>query len=112
MKQVIIMRSDLGMGKGKIACQACHASVDAALKASNETMKTWRNNGMPKIVLKVASQSALYDFIQQAKDADLITAVISDAGRTQLEPGTVTCGAIGPAEEEDIDRICRDLPLM
>ena len=28
MKQVIIMRTDLKMGKGKIAAQACHASLN------------------------------------------------------------------------------------
>jgi len=100
------------MGKGKIAAQVAHASVDASLKASPITMKTWRREGMMKIVVKIASQEALYDYIQQAKDVGIITAVIADAGRTQLQPGTVTCGAIGPGDEDEIDQICKELPLL
>ena len=112
MKQIIIVRSDLKMGKGKMAAQVAHASVDATLKAGADVMKDWRKDGMGKIVVKIENQDKLYKYIQHAKDAGLITAIISDAGRTQLEPGTVTCGAIGPGDDEKIDKICKDLSLM
>jgi PTH2 family peptidyl-tRNA hydrolase len=68
--------------------------------------------GMKKVALKVDSLQDLYKFIQMAKDDGLVTSIISDAGRTVVEPGTVTCGAIGPADEDDVDRIVGDLKLM
>jgi PTH2 family peptidyl-tRNA hydrolase len=67
---------------------------------------------MPKIVLKVKNKESLYKHIQAAKDAHIPTAIITDAGKTTVEPGTVTCGAIGPAAEETVDSITADLPLL
>jgi len=111
-KQAILVREDLKLPKGKMAAQAAHASVDAVLKANKDTVKYWRQEGMGKIVLKVETEKELYDLIQLAKDEDIVTSVITDAGKTVVEPGTVTCGAIGPDTEENIDRITGKLKLM
>ncbi|MBW2999700.1 peptidyl-tRNA hydrolase Pth2 [Candidatus Woesearchaeota archaeon] len=111
-KQVILVREDLKLPKGKMAAQAAHASVDAVLKAEDETVKEWRKEGMKKIVLKVKDEKELYSYVQQAKDYGLTTAVISDAGHTIVEPGTVTCAAIGPNGERDVDKITGHLPTM
>ncbi|MEA3399051.1 MAG: peptidyl-tRNA hydrolase Pth2 [Patescibacteria group bacterium] len=111
-KQVIIIRADLKLPKGKIAAQAAHASVDCVLKAEKEIVRTWRSQGMKKIALKVSSEKELYKYIQQAKDKGLVTSVITDAGKTVVAPGTVTCGAIGPNEEADIDIIVKDIKLL
>lgn len=116
-KQVILVRSDLKMPKGKIAAQAAHASVDAVLKqlsgsSGREAVKNWRMAGMKKIAVKVQDEKELYKYIQQAKDAGLVTSIITDAGKTVVAPGTVTCGAIGPDEEEDIDKITEKIPLL
>lgn len=116
-KQVILVRQDLKLPKGKIAAQAAHASVDAVLKSlsvigGQSIVKSWRQEGMRKIALKVSDEKELYKFIQQAKDVGLVTSVITDAGKTVVAPGTVTCGAIGPAEIGVIDRITKDIPLL
>ena len=111
-KQAILVRSDLKLPKGKMAAQAAHASVEATLKVSDSTVKAWRQQGMPKIVLKVDNEKALYAYLQKAKDDGIITSSITDAGRTTVEPGTVTCGAIGPGPEQDIDLITKELKLM
>ena len=63
-------------------------------------------------MLKVVDQKELYRYIQLAKDSSLVTSVISDAGRTIVEPGTVTCGAIGPGPEDKIDSITGDLGMV
>ncbi len=110
-KQVLLIRTDLKMGKGKIAAQASHASVECILKSNRDDVKAWRDQGMKKAVLKVASKEELFKYKQHAEDAGLVTALITDAGHTEVEPGTVTCLGIGPAEEEKINKITGDLQL-
>ena len=111
-KQIILIRSDLKLPKGKIAAQSAHASVEAVLKAPQIIVRSWRSQGMKKVAVKVDDQAMLYKHIQIAKDQGITTSVITDAGRTVVEPGTVTCGAIGPAKEEDVDRITSELKLL
>ena len=111
-KQVILMRQDLKLPTGKAIAQGAHAAVEAAHRATERDYKAWRAEGMAKIVVKVPDEKNLRRFIQDAKDIGLATATITDAGKTVIAPGTVTCGAIGPASEKDLDPITRDLPLM
>ncbi len=112
MKQAIIVRQDLKLPKGKAAAQAAHASVEAVLRSDKEDIKNWRMSGMAKIVLKVENEKELLKLNQFAKDAGLVTAVITDAGRTVVAPGTRTCMAIGPNEDEKIDEIISELKLL
>ena len=111
-KQAILIRQDLNLPKGKMAAQAAHAAVQAVLNGEKPQIKEWRDTGMKKIVLKVADENELIRFLQNAKDAGLTTALITDAGRTIVEPGTRTCIAIGPNDEKDIDRLTANLKLM
>ena len=67
---------------------------------------------MAKIVLKVEDEKELLKYNQRAKDSKLITALITDAGKTTIEPGTKTCVAIGPNISEKIDLIVKDLRLL
>ena len=111
-KQVILVRTDLKLPRGKACSQAAHASVDAVLKADSVIVKKWRQLGMAKIVVKVKDEKELIKYFQIAKDADLPAALITDAGKTVVAPGTKTCVAIGPAEEEEIDKITGELTLL
>lgn len=111
LKQVIVIRGDLKLPRGKAAAQAAHAAVEAAHRADRELYQAWRASGMAKIVVKVNGEEELYRLIQQAKDAGLATATITDAGKTVVAPGTVTCGAIGPAPAERVDPITERLQL-
>jgi len=111
-KQAILVRQDLQLPKGKAAAQVAHASVEAVLKSKDEIVKSWRQEGMAKIVLKVADEKELHKFIQIAKDDGLVTATITDAGHTVVEPGTLTCAAIGPDAEDLVDSITKDLKLL
>lgn len=105
MKQCIIIRKDLGMSQGKTAVQAAHASVEAVLGSDKNKVKEWRKEGMKKIALKVDDIKELFRIKDEAKQFGLVTAIISDAGMTELSPGTVTCIAIGPDYEEKIDKV-------
>ena len=111
-KQVIIIRQDLKLPKGKAVAQAAHASVDAVLKSNDAVVKKWRQMGMAKIALKVKDEKELVKLFQKAKDHDLVASLITDAGKTVVAPGTKTCVAIGPAEEEEIDLITGELSLL
>lgn len=111
-KQVILVRSDLKLPPGKLAAQVAHASVEAVLRSDKEIVRAWHNQGMKKIVLKVATLKGMKKYMQLAKDAGLTTALITDAGRTVLQPGTQTCCAIGPDAEDDIDAVTGDLKMV
>ncbi|MFW6378585.1 MAG: peptidyl-tRNA hydrolase Pth2 [Nanoarchaeota archaeon] len=111
-KQTIMVRTDLKLPKGKMATQVAHASVEAVLKAPSSDIRAWRSEGMKKVVVKVADDKDLYKHIQMAKDEGLVTSVITDAGKTVIAPGTVTCGAIGPAKEDAVDGLTQDLKLV
>ncbi|MFB6124746.1 MAG: peptidyl-tRNA hydrolase Pth2 [Halanaeroarchaeum sp.] len=111
MKQAIVARADLGMGEGKLAAQVAHASLMAFEHASESDRRAWKQGGQKKIVLKVNGERALFELQEDAKIAGLPTGLVKDAGHTQLEPGTPTAVAIGPASEEAVDRITGDLPL-
>jgi len=112
MKQAIVARADLGMGPGKLAAQVAHAALNAYEDADDDARSAWRAGGQTKVVLKVDDEPTLLSLAEDARRAGLPVAVVRDAGRTQLDPGTVTALGIGPAEDEAVDRITGDLSLF
>ncbi|MBS3171385.1 peptidyl-tRNA hydrolase Pth2 [Candidatus Woesearchaeota archaeon] len=112
MKQAILVRNDLKMPKGKMSAQSSHASVEAVLKSDKEKINEWKKDGMMKVVLKVDNEKELLKYNQQAKDSGLITAMITDAGKTFFKEPTKTCLAIGPDKEEKIDKVTGKLKLI
>lgn len=111
MKQAIVARTDVGMGKGKLAAQVAHASLSAYEDADERTRRAWKGAGQKKVVLKASGESQLFELADRAEREGLAHAVIRDAGHTQLEPGTVTCLGVGPGPEEAVDRVTGDLSL-
>ena len=114
-KMVIVMRSDLKMSKGKLAAQAAHAAVNCAFAAKKKDPKgfdRWYSEGQKKVVLKVDSLERLYE-IKAIVDANSITnSIITDAGRTEIAPGTVTCIGIGPSTDAILDKITGELSML
>ena len=111
-KQIIVVRKDLKMSAGKIAAQSSHSSTEATLKSEDPKVKVWRNSGMKKIVLNVNSKEELLDVKREADKMGLVTALIKDAGKTQIEPGSITCLGIGPDSEEKLNKISGKLKLL
>jgi len=109
LKQVIVARKDLNLSKGKLSAQVAHASVSAADKS--EWKKNWMRQGQKKSVLKVETLKELIDIFMRAKDSGLPTELIQDMGKTEIPTGTKTCVGIGPAPEEEIDRVTGELKL-
>jgi len=114
-KQMIILRADLAMSKGKIAAQAGHAAVSAAEVARKRFSKWWRawmEEGQCKIAVKVKDERELLELKKQAEKLRLPYALIYDRGLTELPPNTLTCLGIGPAPCELVDEITGKLALL
>ena len=114
-KQVIVLRTDIKMSKGKMAAQAGHAAVSAteyARKNRPEWWNPWMSEGQCKIAVKVTSEQELLELERKARNAGLPAALIVDRGLTELPPDTTTCLGIGPAPSDKVDIITGNLPLL
>jgi len=114
-KQVIILRTDLGMSKGKIAAQAGHAAVAAAEEArkrNSDWWRAWLREGQCKIAVKAGSAKELTELEREAKEMRLPCALITDRGLTELPPATLTCLGIGPAPSSKVYEITGTLSLF
>ncbi|WP_266074919.1 peptidyl-tRNA hydrolase Pth2 [Haladaptatus caseinilyticus] len=111
MKQAIVARTDIGMGRGKLAAQVAHASLSAYEETGRKARKRWKGEGQKKVVLKASGEKAIFQLAEKARAEGLPHAVIRDAGHTQLDPGTVTALAVGPADDDLVDRVTGDLSL-
>jgi PTH2 family peptidyl-tRNA hydrolase len=114
-KQAIVVRQDLKMSKGKTAAQVAHAAVSSYASANDrrrEWASAWLGEGQKKVILKVASLEELFEIKKMAEIERIPNSLISDAGLTELEPGTVTCLGVGPAPEGLIDKVTGGLKLL
>ena len=115
VKQVIAIRKDLKLGKGKLAAHVAHASLAAYRKASKkdpDVVEEWMSGGEKKVVVSVNSESEILELFEIVKRRSIPCELIRDAGLTQISPGTITALGIGPWEEEEIDRLTGHLKLL
>ena len=119
MKQVIVMRNDLNMRKGKMIAQGAHASImflqDALHfgRGLTEEEQQWVNTGYKKVCVRADSIQELLKIHLQAKEAGLKSFLILDEGHTEFGGvATHSCLAIGPHSEEKIDKITGSLKLL
>jgi len=140
VKQIIVIRKDLKMRKGKIAAQAAHASMKVLLdnmifederrphpflvidskftKLSSVMHKKgclyrWLNGAFTKVVVSVDSEEELFEIKQKAMDAGIVNALITDAGKTEFHGvPTNTALAIGPEWASKLEPITGDLKLL
>jgi len=133
-KQVLVIRKDLNMRKGKMCAQASHAcmafltkgmywaSVNDGFEFSTETIYDWReveeinywlNHSFRKICVYVNSEEELRELHQKALDNGLISHLIIDNGATEFNGvPTMTCCAIGPHWDSKFEGITDKLPLL
>ena len=114
-KQVILVRADLKMSKGKTCAQVAHASLSSAENTAitrPDWYKAWKSEGQKKVVVEVRNDKELAEFFEKAERADLPCYLVNDAGLTELKPDTTTALGIGPAPEDLIDQITGELKLL
>jgi len=119
-KQVIVIRRDLKMRRGKEIAQGAHASMAFMSKwiqhkkppKMDKHVQDWIFGGCAKICCYVGSEEELLELYQKAKDAKIISHLITDSGKTEFhnEP-THTAIAIGPDYNTKIDTITGHLKL-
>ncbi|KAG6006748.1 hypothetical protein E4U21_006733 [Claviceps maximensis] len=119
-KLVLVVRTDLGMTKGKIAAQCSHATLACykTLVRSNpdspqaKLLKRWEKRGQAKIAVQVKSEKELTELRWKARDLGLTAEVIQDAGRTQIDPGSLTVLGVGPGPKSLVDQVTGHLKLL
>jgi peptidyl-tRNA hydrolase, PTH2 family len=117
LKMVLCVRTDLKMTKGKIAAQCVHAALGAcrdamANKKTNAILKFWTMTGEKTVALQCDSEKSMMELQELAKQSGLVCHICCDAGRTQVEAGSFTVLAIGPAKKSQIDAITGTLKLL
>jgi len=128
-KQVIVMRKDLNMRKGKMVSQGSHASLKVffdKMKSewihedikryhflANMDMVEWIDGEFTKITVYVKSEEELLEIHNKAKQSGIPCSLIKDKGHTEFNGvETYTCCAIGPDSIEKVDIITSHLPLL
>lgn len=124
-KQVIALRKDLGMGKGKLVAQGAHASLAAVLSRADRSTEgelrvpldqdigPWLEGRFTKICVGVPDEDALLALYTRALALGLPCALIKDSGFTQFNGvPTHTAVAVGPAPLDAVDHITGDLKLF
>ena len=115
VKLVLIINNGLKMGKGKIAAQAGHASVQATLNAGQKSplvLDAWLSSGQKKVCLKGDDADHLLALEKLAIEGGLLTSKVHDAGHTQIPSGSLTVLAIGPCQDELVEKITGTLKLL
>ncbi|KAI0389445.1 PTH2-domain-containing protein [Xylariaceae sp. FL0594] len=122
-KLVLVVRTDLGMTKGKIAAQCSHATLAcykslsrAAARDPNSAeakiLQRWERLGQAKIAVQVKSEDELLTLMGTARSLSITAEVIQDAGRTQIDPGSLTVLGVGPAPKSLVDQVTGGLKLL
>lgn len=132
IRQVIVMRNDLGMRKGKMIAQGAHASMKVLLDRLEGVspangpgrnhanlvigvtmpMLLWTQGLFTKICVRVSSEVQLLEIYEKGQEAQLPCALIQDAGLTEFKEPTYTCCAVGPAPKWMLDPITGHLKLL
>jgi PTH2 family peptidyl-tRNA hydrolase len=119
LKMVFLVREDLKLGAGKIAAQVAHAAVGLYSDITAEgkiyyqnALEYWNEFGAKKIVLKAKDLDEIKAIHKECKRLKIPSIMISDAGHTQVDPGTITVCGIGPEASERLDKITGKFKLM
>jgi len=113
-KMVLVVRTDIGMGKGKACAQCAHAAVACykdGLKKTPRYVKQWEMFGQTKVTLKTDSVETLSTIKEKAEKLGLVALEVCDAGRTQIDAGTVTVLGVGPGPSKLVDEVTGHLKL-
>ena len=115
VKMVLVVNTELEMGKGKVAAQCGHAAVacfKAALVEEPQLVATWERTGQTKVVVRGGGEESLLAVSKAGRQAGMVVAEVRDAGRSQVEAGSLTVIGLGPANNLLIDKVAGKLKLL
>lgn len=132
-KQVIVIRKDLKMRRGKEIAQGAHASIAWLSRRLHEDARAlpvaaeggavsiavfsdvewqWMSGNFRKVTVQVHSEDELWTVHDAARKAGLTSVMITDAGLTEFGGvPTLTALAVGPDWDEKIDPVTGHLEL-
>uniref|UniRef100_A0A060T3W3 peptidyl-tRNA hydrolase n=1 Tax=Blastobotrys adeninivorans TaxID=409370 RepID=A0A060T3W3_BLAAD len=113
-KLVLVVRSDLKMGKGKVAAQCSHATLacyKSLARSDPALLNRWESTGQAKVTLQCGDEEEMKLLQAMAMSLNLTARVIHDAGRTQIAAGSATVLGIGPAPKSAVDQVTGSLKL-
>jgi PTH2 family peptidyl-tRNA hydrolase len=114
-KLVIVTRKDLKLSQGKLCAQVGHAAVECALQTKKHKSKwfqKWNAEGAKKAVVRVEGLEDFFPLKEKAERLGLVTALITDAGHTEIPAGTKTVLGVGPGPDNLVDQVTGELPLL
>jgi len=114
-KLVLVVRSDLGMSKGKIAAQCSHATLacyKTLAKSNPKLLRHWERTGQAKIAVRCDSEDELLTLQAMAQSLNICARSIQDAGRTQIAAGSRTVLGVGPAPVKLVNMVTGKLKLL
>src|SRR5438309_12124281 len=114
-KQVLVVRLDLDMGRGKAAVQCAHAAVCAAEEARNHLhtwWKSWMEEGQLKVAVKVPDLDSVLDLERKGRSKGIPVHMVRYRWLTQVPAGTITCLGLGPAPADIVDSLTGKLALL
>ena len=111
MKAVFIFRKDLEMSKAKFGVQVGHGITGLLMHTTPFKFATWYMDIQKKIVLEAKDEAELNELKKKAEDLGLTTYLVEDLGLTEFGKPTTTCLAIGPDEEDKINKITGNLRM-
>lgn len=112
-KMVFVANTSLGMGVGKLAAQVGHAVLGLyhCLEDQMPEVREWESRGAKKVVLKGTDTQHLLDLKQKALELHVANILIHDAGRTQIDPGSLTVLALF-GQSGEVDGVTGKLKLL
>jgi peptidyl-tRNA hydrolase, PTH2 family len=122
-KQVIVMRTDLNMRKGKMIAQGAHASIawltrglregGLLMKGLSLAEQDWLDHSFTKVCVRVDSEQALLKVMDDADLWKIHCYPIVDNGSTEFHGvPTLTCCSIGPDWSDMVDKVTGHLALL
>ena len=126
-KQVFIINSDLGMGKGKIAGQVAHATIyymeEILLYVEGQAPENerlferfviWREeyHGLMKKIILKTTQADMQKILCELAVREIEKFAVYDRGLTQIDEGSFTCIVVEPLEEDVCDELFGRLKLL
>ena len=126
-KQVIVLRKDLNMRKGKMVAQGGHAVQLAAYPSPSdedvargfmvvpltEHNTPWLRYNFKKVCCSAKDEAELLDLYERSKAMGIPCSLVTDSGLTEFHGvATNTAVAVGPAHEDIVDLVTKHLPLL
>jgi peptidyl-tRNA hydrolase len=111
----ILARKDLPLSLGKFGAQAGHVAGTCMVlsdRRNSGDVDAYMAHGQPKITVAVDDEAELVKCFQLCRESMLVTVIVQDAGRTELDGKTLTMAAVGPCLRSELPQPVKRLQMF